>query len=153
MPKASAIAKRGSEKKGKASVEKIAVKVTHRRSFLPHVLGAITALVSVFAYQKLKGDDTDATVAPSFTPSEFRPLGRNQSKVWSSEQFLSVDEVNYLLNLVDAHGGWVPSKTGGGAFEQPSQDSFGVIARADPVVRRVEERISEATGIPIHPHE
>ncbi|CAK9078454.1 unnamed protein product [Durusdinium trenchii] len=75
----------------------------------------------------------------------------NHTKIFQNDQFLSAEEVQYLLNFIENLGGWGPSD-GAEHLELPLA-GFVEDARKDPIVARVEERIANATGIPVHPHE
>ena len=53
-----------------------------------------------------------------------------------------------------ASGGWAPSPTGGEEYQTPRfPATWRRLLKADEVVRAVEERIADATGVPVHPHE
>ncbi|CAL1153020.1 unnamed protein product [Cladocopium goreaui] len=57
----------------------------------------------------------------------------------------------YLLQFIDHLGGW-GSSDGMDQVELPVE-GYVAGARRDPIVARLEERIANHTGIPVHPHE
>lgn len=72
------------------------------------------------------------------------------------QDFVSENEIVYLLELLERTGGWAPSPTGGRNFEVPAALNtrrFAQTLEDDPVVLRIERRIAESTGIEIHPDE
>ena len=121
-----------------------------------------------------------ATVLPPVAPYKFKRIDRD-GHVRFAKRFLSRHEVAYMLELVAATGGWEASPTGGPHYEVPSRkhrvgagagagagagrsgggggvggvgsSAFEETVRADAIVARIEERIGEATGIAVHPHE
>lgn len=92
--------------------------------------------------------DAKDVVAP--TDASFVAVD-NRSQIYRNDHFLSADEVAYLLQFIDHLGGW-GSSDGMDQVELPVE-GYVAGARRDPIVARLEERIANHTGIPVHPHE
>eukprot|EP00051_Salpingoeca_urceolata_P005136 m.70632 g.70632 ORF g.70632 m.70632 type:complete len:364 (-) comp14080_c0_seq2:50-1141(-) len=88
-------------------------------------------------------------------PLPNRTLLCGRCGVWRMDKFLSDAEVDHLLALVAAHGGWAPSASGGATFAEVRQlrSTFPHAMRHDPVLAAIERRVAALTGIPVHPHE
>lgn len=102
-------------------------------------------------------DDAPCSLpAPPSGPIRFIPLDATCG-ISVAKGFLSNAEANYMLKFVKRTGGWQASTTGGKTFKVTKRkDSGGMFedaARTDPVVARIEARIANFTGIPVHPHE
>ena len=70
------------------------------------------------------------------------------------EHFLSYDEIDTLLELVDDTGGWEASPTGGEHFKVPNSDgTWKKRIQSSSIIETIEQRIAKVTEIPIHPHE
>jgi len=74
----------------------------------------------------------------------------NRSLIYKNDNFLSADEVAYILQFIDKMIGW-----GEGDMENVELPREGYVsgARKDPIFARIEERIANHTGIAVHPHE
>jgi hypothetical protein len=74
-----------------------------------------------------------------------------------AKAFLSAEEVKYILSFIKSTGGWEASPSGGKKFKVTRREKTGGTfeqkSRSDPIIRRIEERIANFTGIPMHPHE
>ena len=124
-------------------------KPTPRPAFAPILLllSLLLALLAI-AYQRLRPGVSGPARPPEWTPLDATTAAN--ASIFSAEDFLSAEEVAHVLRLVESSGGWVPSATGGKHYEVPV-DTFEPAVRADPILRRIEERIAEHTGVPSHP--
>lgn len=99
-------------------------------------------------------DDSTCTSLPS-PPNisiEFKPLSK-QAKIFYMHNFLSDEEIQYILEFVSRTGGWTLSPTGGINFKVVNEKQYPKAIVDDPVFHQIEKRIANATGIPIHPDE
>ena len=89
---------------------------------------------------------------PPRNGTQFRAL--HPGGVYEAPRFLSDGEVEHLLRLLEASGGWGASPTGGAAYGLPSDGAaYRAMMCRDPVAARIERRIAEATGIASHADE
>ena len=119
------------------------------QAFAPLII-VLFALLAI-AYQQLRPGVSGPATPPEWTPLDATKAAN--ASIFSAEDFLSAAEVAHVLRLVESSGGWMPSATGGKHYEVPRVDTFEPAVRADPILRRIEERIAEHTGLPSHPHE
>jgi len=93
----------------------------------------------------------DASVpAPTWTVLD------TECGIWHARDFLSEAEVVRMLALVNQTGGWESSATGGAQYRVPRGQRTGAFSQAvqsDALVHRIEQRIAQSSGIPVHPHE
>jgi hypothetical protein len=87
---------------------------------------------------------------------KFMPL-LDDGSICVAKGFLSAEEIKYLLSFIKSTGGWESSHSGGKHFKvtrrKQTGGNFEHKSKDDPIIRRIEERIANATGIPMHPHE
>eukprot|EP00040_Diaphanoeca_grandis_P031543 m.188717 g.188717 ORF g.188717 m.188717 type:complete len:414 (+) comp32356_c1_seq1:1912-3153(+) len=98
-------------------------------------------------------DYDDLVPPPDPRHSAFRTRFENSCGIQYAPNFLSNAEIKHVLSIVHASGGWESSKTGGPKYLVPTGQytgDFTTAVNADPVVKRIEDRIANATGIPIH---
>ena len=122
-------------------------------SVIPVRLVLVAALSLAACYVLLNQTGTKSLPEPpSSEDTRFEPIGGGVSL---SKKFMSRQEVLYLRSLIDGKlGGWHASPTGGEAFAAPRiTEVRHLIMQKDPVIRRLEQRIASATGIPIHSDE
>eukprot|EP00931_Biecheleriopsis_adriatica_P072821 TRINITY_DN47218_c0_g1_i1.p1 TRINITY_DN47218_c0_g1~~TRINITY_DN47218_c0_g1_i1.p1 ORF type:complete len:335 (+),score=36.87 TRINITY_DN47218_c0_g1_i1:44-1048(+) len=94
--------------------------------------------------------DTSIGIPPPSKVPVFIPVDE-ELPMSKCDEFLSPEEVAYLLRFADEGGGWSP-RPESPEYEIPMK-GFIAAAREDPIVARVEARIDNLTGIPGHPHE
>ena len=129
------------------------------------VLGIVYLLVQRYVFAMPEESDLASSAFPrDLHFDDFEPLDMD-GNIHICENFLSYDEIDILLDLVDESGGWKSSPTGGENFLIPhsngntnknknkNKNTFQQNVRSSSVVRTIEERIAQATGIPIHPDE
>ena len=110
------------------------------------LIGIVVVVLSVMAaYQK------HISQIEQFSPTDFVELDKY---VWTSHEFISQSEILHILNMIKENGGWEASPTGDNDWLVPTNinklsDKF----NKDLVIKNIELRVANWTGITPHLHE
>eukprot|EP01060_Flectonema_neradi_P014454 TRINITY_DN21126_c0_g1_i1.p1 TRINITY_DN21126_c0_g1~~TRINITY_DN21126_c0_g1_i1.p1 ORF type:complete len:325 (+),score=53.20 TRINITY_DN21126_c0_g1_i1:81-1055(+) len=117
----------------------------HQRSMLLMATAVVVVLVAIAARNQFD-DEKDIFVPADFTAVE--------EHVLTSPNFIQKHEIEHVLRLISENGGWEASRTGNGDWLVPkNQKKLASKFNQDPIIRDIELRVANYTGIQPHPHE
>ena len=126
--------------------------------YIDALVGVLILFVVYLFYKRyaLTASLAHSQPLPSFPRTkyltDFVPLDE-AGKIEVCQHFLSYEEIDAVLDLIQDAGGWKESATGGPHFLVPIASSFETSIQKSPVISAIEKRIANATSIPMHPNE